>query len=236
LGGWFSGNSGKSTLGSSLASSAGAGSDSLARVDSSEGSSSQGVPPGAGLPQAGGAGGDGGFSFGFGSFHGGGGGNDVESGGASSLGGTDDGGSSDTLGRLPPGLGPPAPAPPLGPVSEVSGSINVSLAAGLGGGGSRAASQRARSLSARERIASFSGGSGRRLFPFSRSMGSGSRGGLSLRERLFSGLRVRMGAASGIVPPGCDVRGSGVYEVASGGRAAGLWREQAVRPCGAHAR
>jgi len=39
---------------------------------------------------------------------------------------------------------------------------------------------------------------------------------MSAQERLFRGLRVRMGAASGVLPPGVDVRSSGVFELAKG--------------------
>jgi hypothetical protein len=59
--------------------------------------------------------------------------------------------------------------------------------------------------------------------------GSGSRrlfrsrnGSLSARERLFKGLRVRMGAACGVMPAGVDVRSSGVFELAKGARAVGF--------------
>jgi hypothetical protein len=54
-------------------------------------------------------------------------------------------------------------------------------------------------------------GSQRRLFSLLKLGGSGI-----AHEQLFYGLRVRMGVAAGLLPPGVDVRGSAVFELAKG--------------------
>lgn len=116
--------------------------------------------------------------------------------------------------------------PPVDGVSLRAGhapsveSGSVSLAAGLGGAGASLAA-RSREAKAvrpshsyrRDRDTNLSMSSGRRLFPFSRGS---ARDSLALRERLFSGLLVRMGVATGLVPAGIDVHASGVFEVAKG--------------------
>ena len=69
---------------------------------------------------------------------------------------------------------------------------------GGGGGGGSSGSQ--------------GGGSRRRLFNLMKL-------GDQARDQLFYGLRVRMGVAAGVLPPGVDVRGSAVFELAKGAAA-----------------